>query len=44
MKRPVSFRLSAEARRILAALARKYGLTRTAVLEMLLRQAIKKDN
>jgi predicted transcriptional regulator len=38
MKKPSTFRLSDEANRILDALASRLGLTRTAVLEMVLRE------
>lgn len=42
MKKSVTFRLSEEARVILAALAAKHGLTMTATIEMMLRKKKKR--
>lgn len=42
-KRKTSFTLSADALRLLAALAALHGLTRTAALEMLIRQAARME-
>jgi hypothetical protein len=38
-KRPATFRLTEEARRVLTALAEKQGVSRTAILEILIRKA-----
>ena len=39
----MSFRLTPEARRLLAALAEKKGISKTAVLEILIRQEAKEE-
>jgi hypothetical protein len=39
----MSFRLTPEARRLLAALAEKKGISMTAVLEVLIRQEAKEE-
>jgi predicted transcriptional regulator len=43
MKKSATFRLSEEGMRLLTALAQRRGINRTAVLEMLIRQAARRD-
>jgi Ribbon-helix-helix protein, copG family len=43
MKKNATFRLSEEAMRLLATLAQRRGISRTAVLEMLIREAARRD-
>ena len=43
MKQQTGFRLSEEALRLLDALGARHGLTRTAVLEMLIREAARQQ-
>ena len=43
MKQHTGFRLSEEALRLLDALAARYGLNRTAALEMLIREAARQQ-
>ncbi len=42
-KRPTSFRLSDEARELLTRLEAHYGLTKTAVVEMAVRELARQD-
>jgi hypothetical protein len=42
-KEPTSFRLSPDGRRLLGALARRLGVSRTAVLEVLIREKAKQE-
>jgi hypothetical protein len=42
-KRNTSHRLSEDARRLLAALAEKYGMSQTAILELVIREKAKSD-
>jgi len=42
-KEPTSYRLSAEAKALLAALARYYGTSQTAVIEMLVRDRARRE-
>jgi|GraSoiStandDraft_5_1057265.scaffolds.fasta_scaffold213975_2 hypothetical protein len=41
MKKPTNFRLSVEARTLLGQMATEHGITATAMLEMLIREAAK---
>ena len=41
--KPTSFRLSEQARRLLAQLADQYGISQTAMLEILIREKAKQD-
>ena len=43
MKKPTTIRLSDEAKALWAKLAKKWGLTRTSALEVLIRDAAKKE-
>jgi predicted transcriptional regulator len=42
-KKNATFRLSEEAMRLLTALAQRRGINRTAVVEMLIREAARRD-
>jgi len=42
-RKPSSIRLSAEAKRLRAALAQKLGVTQTAVIELAIRELAKKE-
>jgi hypothetical protein len=42
-KEPTSFRLSPDGRRLLGELARRLGVSRTAVLEVLIRQKARQE-
>lgn len=42
MKNPTSFRLSPQALKILTSLAKRFGLSKTAVVEMALREKAEK--
>jgi hypothetical protein len=42
-KEPVSFRLSPEGRRLLNELSRRLGVSRTSILELLIRQKAKEE-
>jgi replication initiation and membrane attachment protein DnaB len=44
MKRRTSYTLSEEAKRLLAELAKQYGISQTAMLEVLIRERAKQDN
>jgi hypothetical protein len=43
MKKSATFRLSEEAMNLLVALAQRRGINRTAVLEILIREAARRD-
>jgi len=43
-KKSTSFRLTPEARRLLEVLALKFGISQTAVLELLIREKAKREN
>lgn len=44
MKTKTSYTLSDEAKRLLAQLAKKYGISQTAMLEVLIREKAKQEN
>lgn len=44
MKKRTSYTLSEEAKRLLALLAKKYGISQTALLEVLIREKAKQED
>lgn len=44
MKKKTSYTLSSEAKQLLAKLAKKYGISQTAMLEILLREKAKTES